>query len=245
MFIESMILLNDRDAGGKRPLSMVVAMAAHTVAIAALIVIPLLQSTSLPPLPKGPLSVVLEAPAPPPPSPPPPKGSAHPPAPERARQSPPPATQALVAPTTIPEKIEVDPDIDIGLEWGPDDGIEGGDQNAVSNGDFIGPGEGGGAGTATPQPIKVGGAIPQPRLIKRVEPRYPAIAIAARVQGTVVLEATTDTNGRVVAVKVTTSIPLLNQAAIDAVEQWVYAPVYLKGRPQPVIFTVRVVFSLR
>lgn len=243
MFIESMILSNGRDAGGKRPLSMVVALAAHTVAIAALIVIPLLQCTSLPPLPKGPLSVVLEAPAPPPPSPPPPKGSAHPPAHERARQSPPPATQALVAPTAIPEKIEVDPDI--GLEWGPDDVIEGGDPNAVSNGDFIGPGEGGGAGTATPQPIKVGGAVPQPRLIKRVEPRYPTIAAVARVQGTVVLEATTDINGRVVAVRVTTSIPLLDRAAVEAVEQWVYAPVNLNGHPQPVIFTVRVVFVLR
>ncbi len=243
MFIESMILSNGRSAGGKRPVSMVVALAAHTVAIAALIVIPLLQSTSLPPLPKGSLSVVLEPPAPPPPSPPPPKGASHPPAQQRTRQSPPPATQELVAPTTIPEKIE-EPEIDIGLGWGVENGIEDGDPESVSSWGLIGPEGSGGAGTPTPQPIRAGGAIPQPRLIKRVEPRYPAIAIAARIQGTVVLEATTDTNGRVVAVRVTTSVQLLNQAAIDAVEQWVYAPVYVNGRPQPVIFTVRVVFTL-
>jgi protein TonB len=75
-------------------------------------------------------------------------------------------------------------------------------------------------------------------------PVYPAIAQQARVQGTVILEATIDVDGSVRDVKVLRSIPLLDQAAIDAVREWKYSPTILNGNPVPVIMTVTVTFTL-
>jgi protein TonB len=78
-----------------------------------------------------------------------------------------------------------------------------------------------------------------------VIPIYPEIARQARVEGIVILEATTDTYGRVKFVKVLRSIPLLDQSAIDAVRQWVYEPMIINGRPRGVIFVVTVTFRLK
>jgi protein TonB len=65
------------------------------------------------------------------------------------------------------------------------------------------------------------------------------------VEGIVIVEAVTDIYGRVQHVKVLRSIPLLDQAAVDAVRQWVYEPMIINGRPRGVIFTVQVTFKLR
>jgi protein TonB len=65
------------------------------------------------------------------------------------------------------------------------------------------------------------------------------------VEGVVIIEAQTDMYGRVRDVKVLRSIPLLDQAAIDAVRQWVYEPMIINGRPRGVIFTVTVRFTLK
>jgi protein TonB len=46
-------------------------------------------------------------------------------------------------------------------------------------------------------------------------------------------------------VKVLKSIPLLDQAATDAVRQWVYEPMVINGRPRGVIFIVKVNFKLK
>jgi len=94
-------------------------------------------------------------------------------------------------------------------------------------------------------PVRAIGEIKQPKLIHRVEPLYPEIARQARVEGYVIIEATTDIYGRVDRVHVLKSIPLLDQAAIDAVRQWVYEPMVINGRPRGVIFTVNVTFSLK
>jgi protein TonB len=94
-------------------------------------------------------------------------------------------------------------------------------------------------------PVRAFGEIKEPRLIKKVEPPYPEIARQARVEGMVILEATTDIYGRVQNVKVLRSIPLLDQAAIDAVRQWVYEPMIINGKPRGVIFTVTIKFQLK
>jgi len=90
-----------------------------------------------------------------------------------------------------------------------------------------------------------GGESAPPKLVKSVEPVYPEIARQSKVQGVVILEATTDVYGRVAAVKVLRSIPLLDQAAIDAVRQWEYEPAIVDGEPKPVTFTVAVRFDLK
>ena len=73
---------------------------------------------------------------------------------------------------------------------------------------------------------------------------YPSIAQSARVQGVVIIEATIGLSGRVTDTRVLRSIPLLDQAAIDAVKQWEFTPTTLNGTAVPVIMTVTVQFTL-
>lgn len=95
-----------------------------------------------------------------------------------------------------------------------------------------------------PPPVRVGGSVTPPRKRHHENPMYPSIAAAARIQGTVILEATIDQHGNVVDVKVLRSIPLLDQAAIDAVRRWKYEPTRLNGTPVPILMSVSVRFEL-
>ena len=92
-------------------------------------------------------------------------------------------------------------------------------------------------------PVRVGGQVGAPLQTRKVNPEYPPIAMAARVQGVVILELTVDTSGRVADARILRSIPLLDQAAIDAVRQWEYEPTLLNGVPVPIIFTATVQFT--
>ena len=96
-----------------------------------------------------------------------------------------------------------------------------------------------------PAPIHLGSGIRTPQKIGDVAPAYPPIAQAAHVQGVVILEAVLNAQGRVESVRVLRSIPLLDQAAVDAVRQWRYTPTLLNGMPVPVIMTVTVNFTLQ
>jgi TonB family protein len=93
--------------------------------------------------------------------------------------------------------------------------------------------------------VTVGKDVKPPKLIKKVEPRYPDEARKAGIEGTVTIEATTDKKGRVQKVKILKSIPELDQAAVDAVKQWVYEPMVIDGEPQGVVFTISCRFSLK
>jgi TonB family protein len=95
-----------------------------------------------------------------------------------------------------------------------------------------------------PAPVRVGGNVPQPTKVADVRPVYPPIAQSARVQGVVIVEATIGVDGSVTDARVMRSIPLLDQAAVDAVRQWRFTPTLLNGVPVPVIMTVTVNFSL-
>jgi len=64
-----------------------------------------------------------------------------------------------------------------------------------------------------------------------VDPVYPEEARKAEVEGTVILEATTDRDGQVQNIKILRSVPLLDQAAVDALKQWVYEPMIIDGHP--------------
>jgi protein TonB len=78
-----------------------------------------------------------------------------------------------------------------------------------------------------------------------VNPVYPPDARDARVQGVVILDVLIGVDGRVEQAKVLRSIPLLDQAAIDAVTQWVFTPTTVNGEPKKVIMTVTVNFTLQ
>jgi protein TonB len=96
-----------------------------------------------------------------------------------------------------------------------------------------------------PKPVRVGGNIRPPQKIRDARPVYPPIAQSARVQGIVIIEATIGPDGKVTDARVLRSIPLLDQAALDAVRQWEFTPTLLNGVPVPVIMTVTVNFTLQ
>jgi len=95
-----------------------------------------------------------------------------------------------------------------------------------------------------PGPVRVG-TVRAPQKLNEVNPVYPQMAQAARVQGIVIIEATIGADGRVTNARVLRSVPLLDQAAVDAVKQWLYTPTLLNGVPVAVIMTVTVNFSLQ
>jgi len=77
-----------------------------------------------------------------------------------------------------------------------------------------------------------------------VEPSYPPIARAARVQGNVVLKAIIDKAGNIQDLQLVSGHPMLVPAAIEAVRQWHYKPYLLNGQPVEVETTVTVIFML-
>ena len=147
-----------------------------------------------------------------------------------------------MAPVEVPQEIRPEESLDLGVEGGVAGGVEGGVPGGVVGGVV------GGLPDAPPPPpqqaVRVGGQIKEPKKLKNVNPVYPDIARQARVQGVVILECTISPQGKVTDVKVLRGIPLLDQAAVEAVRQWVYTPTLLNGVPVPVIMTVTVNFKL-
>ena len=88
-------------------------------------------------------------------------------------------------------------------------------------------------------PVRVGGTITPPLKVVDVRPTYPQVALDAKVQGVVIVEATIERTGDVSAVRVLRSIPLLDGAALDAVRQWKYEP-----QPHRVQMTMTINFTL-
>jgi TonB family protein len=90
--------------------------------------------------------------------------------------------------------------------------------------------------------LRVGGEIKSPRKIKDVKPIYPPIAREAGVAGVVIIEVRIGTDGRIEEGHVLKSIPLLDEAALDAVKQWQFEPTLMNGAPVPLIMTVTINF---
>ncbi len=95
-----------------------------------------------------------------------------------------------------------------------------------------------------PEKISIAGILMEGLLINRVQPDYPPIAMAARVQGTVVLRATIGKDGHITNLHVISGPAMLQQAALDAVKQWVYKPYLFLGQPVEIQTTVNVIFKL-
>ena len=94
-------------------------------------------------------------------------------------------------------------------------------------------------------PLRVGvNNVGPPAKLRDVQPEYPIEAKIKNVQGVVVLDVVVDGSGVVRETFVLQSIPLLDKAAIDAVQQWRFQPTLLNGQPMPVVMTVTVNFAL-
>jgi protein TonB len=220
----------------------------HAVAILALVTVPLLRMGDLP---RPELTAVFLAPPPPVPPPAPPKGSGRPAAAAANRIKPVRAVALgpqgpLVSPVAIPSEIQEEPLAGGGWEEGIDGGVDYGKSPGFGRENAFLPSWlvaiSGGDPAPASAPVR---EVRPPRLVRRVEPDYPEVARLARVEGVVILEATTDVLGRVKDVKILRSVPLLDPAALDAVRQWLYEPMIVNGRPREVAFTVTLNFQLK
>ena len=100
------------------------------------------------------------------------------------------------------------------------------------------------AAPARGEPLKAGGKVQEAKLLKRVIPTYPPLARQARVSGTVQLLGIIGKNGTVQNLRVLSGHPLLIDAAVSAVRQWIYRPTLLNGDPVEVICPIDVHFTL-
>lgn len=96
-----------------------------------------------------------------------------------------------------------------------------------------------GSGQHAQTSFTVADQVNAPTRIAGASPVYPPIAIAYGVRGRVVLEATVDQHGRVVATRVIHSVPVLDEAAVNAVRQWQFEPA-----AAPVVITVTAAFGV-
>jgi protein TonB len=161
----------------------------------------------------------------------------------------PPAATANMAPNTLPDHVQpaattttgdattnadsTGSDQPKGVPWGTKDGI--GDGPPTAN-----------VAPAVPDvPIPVRGDVKAPVVIHRVNPLYPRSALAIHLNGIVVVECIIDKTGHVHDARViSSSSPLFNQSAIDAVEQWQFAPGTLYGNKIDTIFDLTVTFRV-
>lgn len=88
------------------------------------------------------------------------------------------------------------------------------------------------------------GNITPPEILFKLDPIYPEQAREKGTSGVVTLKVRVNEQGLVEAVKLLFSIPLLDQAAIDAVKQWKFDPKIINNEAVPVVFSVKVPFKL-
>ncbi len=93
-------------------------------------------------------------------------------------------------------------------------------------------------------PIQVGGRVQAAKLTRQIVPAYPALAKSARISGVVRLQGIIGKDGAITNLQLISGHPLLVQAALDAVRQWVYKPTLLNGEPVEVIAPIDVIFTL-
>jgi protein TonB len=250
MLDETLITPEDKHARGRKWLFMPISLLIHLLAIAALVVVPLLLAENKLPEIKVTNILVMAPPLPPPPPPPPPplgrrrgvggvKNNV-----TQKIEKPPVYFGKLVAPIEVPVTIEEDEGSDFGVEggvpWGVIGGVEGGVEGGVIGGVL-----GGvlGGTLSNDQPFFVSGKN-VPKLIREVKPEYPQEALAARAQAVVIVEAMTDIYGRVSQARIISGHPVFNEAALAAVRQWLYEPYIVDGIPRPIYFTVTITFGL-
>ena len=218
-------------------------MVAQVAVVTLAIVIPIMIVTDT--MPEIPTMMAFVAVPPPPPPPPPPAPA-------------PPKTQPTQATTPVnPTAAPVEPPKEIAPERPGDDrindGVPGGVEGGIPGG-VVG-GVVGGLPEAPPPPppppapkgpVRIGGQIQAPALVKRVEPSYPPIAVSAHLEGVVILEAIVGRDGTVDEVKVLRSVhPLLDREAELALKQWRYSPLVLNGIAERFVLTVTLSFHLQ
>jgi len=238
LFHDSLIV-----SGGKsrprNPLAAVGSLAFQLVVLTALIVVPLFRTDTLP---KREILTMLYAPAP-------------------AAASSETRFQAPVTPTyastsssipNVTHAAQAAPPPSASTTGGVVGGVPGGMVGGVPGGvlgEVLGSTRSLPVIAKTPDPtpskrMRIASRVAEANLIHDVAPTYPPEAGRARVEGTVVLLAVIGKDGSVQDVHVESGLPLLAQAAIDAVKQWRYKPYLLNGEPVEVASRITINFTL-
>jgi protein TonB len=236
----------------RRSYALPLSLVGHTVAIALLILVPLIWPGDDPEAPNY-IRALLYNPPPPPP-PPLNKGSALVDTQKPAKPvtpDPKPDPTRLTEPVDVPKETPIKPEprdpedqqsgsptgSDVGVPEGMEEGVAGGVVGGVPNGVLGGVVGGTGDGPVLDydQP---------PRVIKLTQPKYPQDAFVKKIEGTVELEILIDSTGRVVKARVVRSIPALDAAALQTVYQWQFSPAMKHGRPVTTLATAPVTFRI-
>jgi protein TonB len=250
VFLNALLEMPTTKQEHRSPLEWLGAMGFHVTIVALLVIVPLYTTATIH------LNEYREATllAPPPPSapPPPPTASAAAPRITHPKTKLNYSLQKLTAPTAIPKKVASYSD-DV-AEPAPDlGGVAGGIPGGVIGGGVGGVIGGTGTSASPPQPkpqpahkiVRVGSGLKPPRLIRSVDPEYPALGRQLHLSGTVVVDAVIDERGNVVQARVVSGHPLLVNAALQAVLQWKYEPTSLNGQPISVELEAQVLFKLK
>jgi protein TonB len=215
--------------------------AVQSLAVGVLLLLPLIYTEGLPQLKW--ISTPLPVPAPPPPPAEPPTHA------QNSHQQSNLVDGHPVAPPTIPDRVaHIEDHGPLPSIRGSDIGVLGGtgSRNLAGVLGATGPM----ALTVAPPPPTPVARPPRPSvmmqgyLVHRVDPPYPPLARAARIQGRVQLQAIISREGRIENLRVLEGHPMLVQAALEAVRQWRYRPYVLNGEPIEVETLVTVNFVL-
>ncbi len=122
-----------------------------------------------------------------------------------------------------------------GVEGGVQGGVEGGVEGGVI----------GGIQGEIEKGILILTEEERPQLTKKVEPIYPESAKKNGISGEAALQVIVDIDGRIEKVRILKSIPELDDAAVEALKQWIYEPYLVDGKPVKVAFKVQIIFKLR
>jgi len=222
----------------RRPWMVLFGAAFEAALIGVVILVPLLFVETLPE--RGLFKALVLAPVPIAPSAPPPPMIAKriPRAAVVARQFDP---AVLVSPVVVPKEVAIigeapalQADVVVGGVPGGIPGVAGGGTGFFSGALPLAapppPPKGvAAAAVSEPKQITVGGDVEAAMLLQQVRPAYPAMARSARIAGNVRLKAVIGTDGRIKNLIAVSGHPMLVDAAMNAVRQWIYKPTVLDG----------------
>jgi protein TonB len=84
-----------------------------------------------------------------------------------------------------------------------------------------------------------------PQVVRQVPPEYPELARQSETEGVVLVQIGVNEFGDVIEATVVQGVPMLSQAAVEAVMQWKFRPAKQRDVPVPVRIVVPIRFSLR
>jgi len=246
LFADSLL---DASRGEKNRLRTATALSVtfQCMLIGVLLIVPLMFTQALP---KQQLLTFLVAPPPPPPPPPPAQALAKV---VRQIQSELLESGGLRMPTRIPSKVqmireeEAPPPQLGGVLGGVPGGVPGGQLGGVIGGIISQTSSLAAApklSLPAPRRVRISQGVTRGMLLQKIEPKYPHLAVQARIQGQVVLTAIISREGDIKQLQVVSGHPILVPAALEAVQQWHYRPFLLNGEPVEVETTVTVTFQL-